>query len=230
MKTIIKSFVQGISRSLAPPKSLIDLPVLPISQTFGLDRGTPIDRFYIEQFLLQNANSIHGRVVEIAENTYTRKFGKHVEKSEILHVDSQFETATIVADLSEPNSLPENVADAFICTQTLNFIYDVRKAILGIHKILKPKGKALITVAGLSQISRFDMDRWGDYWRFTDKSLCLLLSEVFGKDNVDVYIFGNAYSATLFLQGIAIEETDVNKITAQNTDYQMILGAIVTKK
>ncbi len=229
MKVAIKSLIRGIARRIAPPKVITDLPILPISELFGLDRGTPIDRFYIDQFLLQNADSIKGRVVEIAENTYTQKFGKNVEKSEILHVDSQFKEATIIADLSNLSSIPENIADAFICTQTLNFIYDVKEAILGIHKILKPNGKALITVAGLSQISRFDMDRWGDYWRFTDKSLHKLLSEAFGTENVTVQTFGNAYSATLFLQGVAIEEANMTKIKSQNADYQMILGAIVTK-
>jgi SAM-dependent methyltransferase len=230
MKVAIKALIRGISRMIAPPKSLTDLPVLPVSELFGLDRGTPIDRYYIERFLKQNAHLIKGRAVEIAENKYTKQFGKGVEKSEILHVDSQFEGATIIADLTDIDSVPENIADVFICTQTLNFIYDVKKAISGIHKILKPQGKALITVSGLSQISRFDMDRWGDYWRFTDKSLKLLLSESFGEDNVEIQIFGNAYSATLFLQGIAVEEADVEKIKAQSADYQVTLGAVVTKK
>jgi hypothetical protein len=32
---------------------------------------------------------------------------------------------------------------------------------------LKPGGVLLATVSGISQISRYDMYRWGDYWRFT---------------------------------------------------------------
>jgi len=45
----------------------------PISKVFGFDRGTPIDRYYIENFLSQHRNDIHGIVLEIGDNTYTKK-------------------------------------------------------------------------------------------------------------------------------------------------------------
>jgi SAM-dependent methyltransferase len=230
-KTYLKPALQCLIRNIfSPPKILTDLPTNPISQQFGLERGQPVDRFYIESFLSNNAQFIKGRVVEIAENTYTLKFGTAVEKSEILHIDKNDKKATIIADLSDVDTIPENIADSFICTQTLNFIYDVKKAIKGIHKILKPNGKAIITVAGLSQISRFDMDRWGDYWRFTDRSLKKLLMESFNEADIQIEIFGNVHSATMFLQGIASEELDKHKIEVKDHNYQIVLGAIVTKR
>lgn len=228
-KTYLKPFIQNIMRSIAPPKILTDLPTTPVSEQFGIERGLPIDRFYIERYLSSKAHFIKGRVVEVSENTYTSKYGTAVEKSEILHIDKNNKKATIFADLSNLATVQENIADTFICTQTLNFIYDVKKAIEGIFKILKPNGKAIITVAGLSQISRFDMDRWGDYWRFTDKSLKCLLCESFDEQDVEIEIFGNIHSATMFLQGVAIEEVDKNKIIVQDNNYQIILGAVVTK-
>ena len=36
----------------------------PISPKWGLDRGRPIDRSYIESFLAQHASNIRGRVLE----------------------------------------------------------------------------------------------------------------------------------------------------------------------
>src|SRR4051794_37443694 len=47
----------------------------PISTVFGFDRGTPIDRYYIETFLSKNADDIRGRVLEIGDNSYTVRFG-----------------------------------------------------------------------------------------------------------------------------------------------------------
>ncbi len=47
----------------------------PVSKVFGFDRGTPIDRVYIEDFIKKNSKYIKGVVCEIAENTYSRKFG-----------------------------------------------------------------------------------------------------------------------------------------------------------
>jgi SAM-dependent methyltransferase len=215
---------------LTPQKALKELDVFPISNKFGMERGTPIDRFYIEQYLSTQSHLITGVVVEIAENTYTLKFGQAVQKSEILHVDTNYKQATIIADLSIPETVPENIADFFICTQTLHLIYDIKKAVESIHKILKVNGQAIITAPGISQISRFDMDRWGDYWRFTDKSLRNILTEVFGEDNVEVTVFGNVFSATMLLQGLAVEEIDANKLAVKDANYQVILGAIVTKK
>src|SRR5918998_1304087 len=47
----------------------------PISSHFGFDRGRPIDRYYIENFLDCQAKDIKGRVLEIKDNTYSRKYG-----------------------------------------------------------------------------------------------------------------------------------------------------------
>src|SRR5690348_17021256 len=59
----------------------------PLSRIFGSDRGLPVDRYYIEQFLAAHAADIQGRVLEIGHNVYTRKFGaERVTKSDVLHI------------------------------------------------------------------------------------------------------------------------------------------------
>ncbi|PAF43791.1 hypothetical protein [Helicobacter sp. 11S03491-1] len=47
----------------------------PVSKIFGLDRGTPIDRFYTDIFLSKHTSCIRGIVCEIAESTYTIRWG-----------------------------------------------------------------------------------------------------------------------------------------------------------
>src|SRR5215210_6981680 len=47
----------------------------PLSANYGLERGTPVDRVYIERFLKTHAEDIHGRVLEIRDPRYTRAFG-----------------------------------------------------------------------------------------------------------------------------------------------------------
>lgn len=204
--------------------------ISPISQTFGFDRGMPIDRYYINSFLKQNMNNISGHVLEIAESTYSKQFGHDIEKYEILHYDDTNKKATIIGDLTKPETLPENKIDCFICTQTLNFIYDVHKAIEGSHKILKEGGVFLCTVAGISQISRYDMDRWGDYWRFTNLSIQLLVEEVFGVGNVQVQTYGNVLAATTFLQGLAVDDLpDSSLLDIYDPNYQMTIGVKAVK-
>src|SRR4028118_2380642 len=56
---------------------------MPFSYEFGYDRGGPVDRYYIENFLSKHASSIKGRVLEIGDNEYTMRFGKErVERSD----------------------------------------------------------------------------------------------------------------------------------------------------
>jgi len=205
--------------------------IAPVSSTFGFDRGTPIDRLYIEHFLMNRNVDIKGKVLEVAESTYTKKFGINVDVSQILHFDKSNSQATIVGDLSAPQDLPEGVADCFICTQTLNFIFDVQSAIIGCYKLLSDGGVFLGTVAGLSQISRYDMDRWGDHWRFTDLSIKKMFEEVFGEGHVEVHVYGNALAATAFIQGLAVEEMpSVKKLMQVDENYQLIIGIKAIKK
>ena len=57
----------------------------PLSRRFGLSRGLPIDRYYIEKFLEKNHRDIRGRVLEIADRNYTVKFGgQRVIKSDVM--------------------------------------------------------------------------------------------------------------------------------------------------
>ena len=202
----------------------------PISRKFGFDRGCPIDRYYIDSFLKQNQNLITGSVLEIAESTCSKQFGHDIESYEVLHYDDWNKKATIVGDLTKPETLPKERIDCFICTQTLNFIFDVPKAIEGSYKVLKQGGTLLCTVSGISQISRYDMDRWGDYWRFTDLSIRKLMESVFGEGNVEFVTFGNSLAATAFLQGLAIDDLpDTSLLDKKDLDYQITIGIKATK-
>ena len=201
-----------------------ELRTEPISRKFGFDR------YYINSFLKQNQSLITGSVLEIAESTYSKQFGHDISSYEVLHYDDSNKKATIVGDLTKPETLPRERIDCFICTQTLNFIFDVPKAIEGSYKVLKQGGTLLCTVSGISQISRYDMDRWGDYWRFTDLSIRKLMESVFGEGNVEIVTFGNALAATAFLQGLAIDDLpDTSLLDKKDLDYQITIGIKATK-
>lgn len=203
--------------------------VKPISRSFGFERGTPIDRIYIEDFLGKQKNHITGNTLEIAEDYYSKKFGVNVQKHEILHATADNTNATIIGDLADINTLPKDRIDCFICTQTLNFIYDFKKAIQGGRHLLKKNGVMLVTVAGISQISRYDMDRWGDFWRFNTLSMLTAFEEVFGKGQVEVDFYGNVLAATALLQGISAEELSQEELFFKDDDYQVTIVIKATK-
>jgi hypothetical protein len=208
--------------------------VLPISSIFGIDRGTPLDRIYINRFLKQHSHSIRGNCLEVEDIVFTRKFGRPNHVPCVLRftpTEGEKIQNELVADLTKPETLPESRFDTFICTQTLNFIFDLEPVINSIYKLLKPGGNALITVAGISQISRYDYERWGDYWRFTDKSLRKLLTRTFAEENCEIVTYGNVATSCLFLQGVSYEDIPDKKILdVTDPSYQMVVCAIVTKE
>jgi SAM-dependent methyltransferase len=203
----------------------------PISSDFGFDRGSPIDRCYIEDFLTKYAHDIRGHVLEIKEPIYTQKFGgSRVTRSDVLHAVAGNPKATIVADLTKADQMQPNVFDCIILTQTLQFIYNVPAAIQTLHRILKPGGVLLITVPGISQISREDMECWGQYWSFTTLSMQKLLEEVFDSNNVRVTAYGNVLSAIALLHGLATEELELSKLHYLDLDYQVLISARAVKE
>ncbi len=204
--------------------------VQPLSRQFGMDRGTPIDRYYIEQYLDSQRSHVKGKALEIAEAQYIKKYDSGVTSFEVLHYTNENKKATIVGDLTQSETLPENHVDCFICTQTLNLIYEVHNAVKGIHHILRPNGVALVTVPSITQISRYDADRWGDYWRFTPQSAYKLFADVFGEGNVEIQAYGNCLSSIGLLKGLTLEELTQTELEYNDPDYPMIIGLKAVKK
>lgn len=203
----------------------------PKSNKFGFERGTPIDRIYIECFLEKESHHIAGNICEVAEDTYAKKFSNKNKNNtiHILHFTEDNRNATIIGDLTKIETLPDSTMNCLIITQTLNFIYDVKAAIKGIHHMLAKEGIALVTVAGICQISRYDMDRWGDYWRFTDLSIKKLFCEYFDSEKIEVNTYGNVHSANCFLQGMAAEELTDKELFYNDPNYQIIITVKVVK-
>jgi len=197
----------------------------PISRNYGWERGTPIDRFYIDRFLTQHTDDIRGRVLEIGDDEYTRRYGgDRVTHSDVLHAAEGNPSATIVADLADAPQIADASFDCVICTQTLLLIYDVPKAVATIHRILEPGGTALITVPGVSRICREEADEWGDYWRFTSDSATRLFADEFGAQNTTTTAYGNVLTATAMLHGLAAEDLKPKQLDDRDRDFEVLIG------
>jgi hypothetical protein len=216
-------------------KAILMYGVKPVSRKFGFDRGylyhpgKPIDRYYIEKFLFKNRKYIRGKTLEISGSTYTKKFGgKKVKESHVLsYVPGK--DVDIVGDLVTGRGLPLDYFDCFIMTQTLPFIYDLKSAIKNSIALLKKGGTLLITVNGISQISRYDMNRWGHYWNFTNISLKHLLEEQVSKKNIRIETYGNVKVACSMLYGLSQEDLNQSDFYYNDEDYQLVITALVKK-
>ena len=204
----------------------------PISRDFGFDRGTPVDRYYIERFLERHASEIAGRVLEVGGDDYSRRFGgARATGVDVLHVRPGNPRATIVGDLTDPTVLPTNAFDCIVLTQTLHLIYDVRAAVAQLHRALAPGGVVLVTAPGISQIDRGEW-RSSWFWSFTTTSLQRVFAECFGPEAVHVEHHGNVFAATAFLQGLAVEDIVAapSKLDPLDQAYPVIVAVRARKR
>jgi SAM-dependent methyltransferase len=195
---------------------------MPISEAFGFDRGTPIDRYYIEKFLSANADAICGVVLEFGDPRYTRRFGNGVTRSEVMHPEPGPEV-TIVGNLEASDGNPVETFDCIVATQTLNHVFDLAAAVKTLLRALRPGGTLLVTVPGITRVSEFDATRWGDFWRFTPSALERLLQAE--SSTVTCTAHGNVLSATAFLYGLAAEELDEAELAIDDARYPLVVTA-----
>jgi SAM-dependent methyltransferase len=199
--------------------------VSPIDRHFGYSRGTPVDRYYIERYMAAHASDVRGRVLEVGDDAYTRRFGAdRVAVRDVLNPVAGVPGTTIVGNLATGAGLPDQTFDCVICTQVLLLLYDVRGAARTLHRILRPGGVALVTVPGICHIPREDMDRWGDFWRFTSLGARRTFEEAFGAEHVGVETYGNVLSAASLLYGIATEELHPTELDHRDPDYEVTIG------
>jgi hypothetical protein len=201
----------------------------PFSSYYGFDRGTPVDRFYIERFLADRAQDIRGDVLEVGHARYARMFpGCAPVRVEIVDNDANNAEASIVADLAELHTLPSTRFNCFILTQTLQLVSDLDRAVQNAWGTLTSGGVMLISVPG---ITRSDPDHFKvDRWRFTSAGLDTLLTRACPGGSREVVGYGNLTSATAFLMGLAAEELDQFELSANDPQFTVVVCARVEKR
>jgi len=202
----------------------------PFSKSFGFDRGGPVDRYYIENFLHRESGSIRGSVLEVADNNYTMRYGGNkVKKSDILHIDENNKSATLIADLSDAPHIPENAFDCIILTQTLHYIYNFHAALKTCHRILKPGGTLLLTTPGITPSAfRLWEDAW--LWSFTEKAMKKVMAETFPCEAIEVNNYGNVLAAAALLYGMGKGELTQQQLDFHDPKFQVIITVKAVKK
>jgi SAM-dependent methyltransferase len=197
----------------------------PISEQWGYDRGTPVDRWYIERFLALHRADITGRVLEVKDSGYTDSFGSELVERGVLDIDAGNGSATYVADLTAAAAIPGDRFDCFVLTQTLQYVYDVGAALTHAHRILRPGGVVLAT---LPVVSRVDLPLT-DYWRFTDHSARKLFGEAFAGGTVETWPRGNVLSQVAFLEGLAAEDLDDRRLEPDDPRFPLVICVRASK-
>lgn len=199
----------------------------PISKKFGFDRGTPVDRYYIERFIKENSEVISGKVLEITDNYYSKTYGgDKVTQSDALDIRVENKEANIHGDLRNLNGLIENdVYDCLIITQTYVMIDDYESAIKESLRILKKGGTLLVTMPCLGPVWNIE----NHHWRFTKASAKYVFEKLAPNSKVEVQTYGNVLAGQAFWVGLSIEELSQKELEYNDKFYPLIVSIKVVK-
>jgi len=224
----LRSWYSRAYRALPVPRSVAAVPRLPAdpwSRRFGLDRGRPVDRVFIERFLSEHAADVRGRVLEVYEPTYTQRFGgRRVTSSEVVDASAANPRATLVGDLRVGGWLPARAFDCVILTQTVQFAPEPPAMVAVVEAALAPGGVLLATFPGVSHRSRAGEEApFFEQWRFTSDGVRSLFA---GSGlRADVRAHGNLAACAAFLYGMAEHETDPRAFAYDDPDYELVVCA-----
>ena len=196
--------------------------VEPISAVWGIDRGLPVDRYYIGRFLEKNRQDIRGRVLEVKDPSYTQAYGSAVKCSDVVDIAQDNPSATLISDLSAKGSLPEATYDCFILTQTLHIIYEIRNVVENAYRTLRPGGVLLTTLPCVSRID-YESGLEQDQWRFTPASARRLFEEIFGGGQVSIESYGNVLVCSSFLMGLAAAELTAEELNHHDPYFPLLI-------
>ena len=203
---------------------------VPVSTDWGGERGQIVDRYFIEKFLTEHQSDVRGHVLEFADDSYALRFGgPNATRVDVLNLTPSDPRTTIVADLACGEQIPSDTFDCIICTQVLQYVYDLHAGIRTLYRILKPGGVVLVTAPGIQKIDRQGMEEWGDLWRFTSLSLRRLFEEAFPKDQVNIKSYGNVLVAMALLYGFAVEDLRREDLDYCDPDYEVPIAVRAVK-
>lgn len=90
--------------------------------------------------------------------------------------------------------------------------------------MLREGGVVLATVPAVMPVFRYDDELWGDYWRFTAKSLGRLFEESFGPENVTVHCFGNILAVEAFLHNLPANSLTRDELDAHDQSVPLVIA------
>jgi SAM-dependent methyltransferase len=190
----------------------------PLSDNYGFDRGTPIDRYYLHQFLAAHAHEITGRVLEIQQSDSTRRYGTGVTVAETIDINPRF-NPTFVCDLAQADRVPADRYDCVLLPNTLHHLRDVRNSMMQMLRVLKPTGSLIATACGFVPL----ISDGSDYWRLSEEGWREVMAEPLRGHFVQIDGHGNCLSAVAALVGVAAEELKPAELDEYDCRYPVLI-------
>lgn len=211
-------------------RAMAEMETEPISRQFGTERGTPVDRYYIERFLEEHRQMVRGDVLEIEDSAYSLRYGEErIQKTIVMDVGREGGDITFRGNLETGEGIKDGIADCFILTQTLMYIFDLKSAAHHIARLLKRGGCALITCSGISQNSKRCMDDYGCCFNFNQDALRRLFEQEPDMEVTEIGSYGNVKTVSAHLNGLCFEDLTADDFVPNDKYYPLIVYAVVRK-
>ena len=192
--------------------------VEPFSGNFGFERGTPVDRFYLQRFLEANRAVITGRVLEVQVPSYTRTYGHAVETSHTVDINPDFHT-TYTCDLADAAQIPSDSYDCFLAPNTLQHVTDLVPTLRTLLRVVKPGGTVLASAPVLLPL----IPDGDDFWRLSPIGWRRTLEREWAGCDIAVEGHGNCLVAIAAMHGLALEELTDEELSANDPRYPVLV-------
>ena len=205
---------------------MLEMYTEPLSDNFGYDRGTPIDRHYIKMFLDSHADLIVGHSLEVKDDRYSQLYTDKLAKSSVVDIKNNNPLADIVADLTIPESLPSSSFDCIFLTQTVQYFTDIGSGLKNCYQALRPGGTVFITTPALGRLCRRDPD--ADLWRFTPAGFDRVLAEHW-EGTYTAVTRGNLRASVGQLIGAAAEELGLDALADDDPRFPLLMCVVARR-
>jgi hypothetical protein len=216
-----------------PRRAGIESADLILDQDFGSNRGTPLDRQLINEFLEWSVESIPVpvRTLEFGDTIFTQELFPNSENWIFEYVPDQ--SVKVERDYALSGDLLCGVEmnvptfEVIVSTQLLAFTEDPFSAARTLVSLLGINGTIVGTEPQFSPISRFDDNRWGDFFRFTQKGI----NSIFKRTEpvkIETFPIGNWTTTLAIFQGFCRED-NLNLPKKKSNNYASNVGFRVTK-
>ncbi len=211
----------------------LESAVVILDQDFGSNRGTPLDRQLINEFLKWSTESIPvpRRTLEFGDTVFTQELFRNSENwifkftpNQSVRVECNF---ALSGDLLCGVEKDVPVFDVIVSTQLLAFTEDPFSAARTLVSLLGVDGKIVGTEPQFSPISRYDDSQWGDFFRFTQKGIDSIFTRT-GSVKIETFPIGNWATTLAIFQGFCLED-NLNLPKENSNNYASNVGFKVTK-
>lgn len=190
----------------------------PFSSTYGFERGTPVDRYYLHRFFDAHRALITGDVLEVQTNSYTRRFGHDLGRVASFDIVPLFEP-TYLCDLAHSEAiLPSAAFDCVLLPNTLQHLRELDACLANILRVVRPGGAILASAAGLLPLTG-DVP---DLWRFSPDGWREKLTQAWHGTDLEVVGHGNCLSAVASQFGLALEELTDTELNVDDPRYPVL--------